>query len=431
MDCQISRSDDVAEVVLIGRLDSSWSPYLSDRLDEVVRTGAHEVRVDMSAVSYLSSNGIALLIRYHRQMRQIGGRFRIVADSEAVSEVLRLTGVAKLLRDEGTAPAGTAPAAPAPPSAVTIDLDGMTLQVFKKPGSDTAGRTRLDLIGDAARFPHRGYGAEDERTWRAVPGGVALGLGALGPDFEACRDRFGEFLAASGVAAYRPSDGPGRPDFEQAAGAFVPEVRVLYGLAFPVSAEATLVRFEAKGDPGQASTPLSRLAAACLDQAGASTAGLVLVGETNGLVGTALRRSPVTLPDGVDPFAHPQARDWLSLTSEPEHARSTALVVGVATRAAGSVLAPFVRPLLGGAAGSDSGLPGLQGHFHAAVVPYRPLPRGAIEFAPTVQLLFEPGRVETVLHLLGDSRPILGAGESTFSRGVVWVVPLTDEGGMG
>ena len=47
----------------------------------------------MSGVSYLSSNGIALLVRYHRQMRQIGGRFRIVADSEAVGHVLRLTGV--------------------------------------------------------------------------------------------------------------------------------------------------------------------------------------------------------------------------------------------------------------------------------------------------------------------------------------------------
>ena len=58
MDCQISRSDDVALVVIIGSLDSSWSNYLSERFDEVVRSGAHEVRVDMSGVSYLSSNGI-------------------------------------------------------------------------------------------------------------------------------------------------------------------------------------------------------------------------------------------------------------------------------------------------------------------------------------------------------------------------------------
>src|SRR3954470_7392782 len=107
MECQISSTDDVAEVVLIGSLDSSWSPYLSDRLDEVIRTGVREVRLDLSGVSYLSSNGIALLVQYYRQMRRIDGCFRIVADSEAVSHVLRLTGVDKLLRNE--MPAADAP----------------------------------------------------------------------------------------------------------------------------------------------------------------------------------------------------------------------------------------------------------------------------------------------------------------------------------
>src|SRR5215212_10018902 len=103
MDCQISSSEDVAEVVLIGSLDSSWSPYLSDRLDDVIRTGVREVRLDMSGISYLSSNGIALLVRYHKQMRQIGGSLRIVADSEAVGHVLKLTGVTKIFRDAGPA----------------------------------------------------------------------------------------------------------------------------------------------------------------------------------------------------------------------------------------------------------------------------------------------------------------------------------------
>jgi hypothetical protein len=118
-------------------------------------------------------------------------------------------------------------------------------------------------------------------------------------------------------------------------------------------------------------------------------------------------------------------RDWLSLTPEPEHGRSTALVVGVATREPGPTLAPFVRPL------APSTAPGLLGHFHAAVVPYRPLPGGAVELAATVAHLFEPGRIETILHLLGDSRPILGAGESAFTRGAIWYVPLALGEGTG
>jgi len=419
MDCQIRRVDGIAEVVLVGSLDSSWSSYLSDRIDEVVRSGALEVRIDMAGVSYLSSNGIALLVRYHQQLRKIGGRFRIVADSEAASRVLRLTGAYQVLHDDGPSPAtGVAPAA----RCEMVEREGMVLQVFPK--ASGGGADRLELIGDPARLPGRGYDAPDERTWMAIPGAVALGLGALGPSFEACRGRFGEFLAVAGVAAYRPSAEPGRPDFEHAAGAFVPGVRLLYGLAFPVE-RAAVARFEAKGEPGSTSVPLSQIAEACLDQAGGGVVGVVLAGESDGLVGAALRRSPVGLAAGLDPFAHPEVRDWLSLTPEPEHSRSTALVVGVATREAGPALGPFVRPLLGASA------PDIQGHFHAAVVPYRPLPGGAVELAATVSHLFEPGRIETILHLLGDSRPILGAGESTFTRGVIWYVPLVVGGATG
>src|SRR5262245_3654394 len=419
MDCQIRRVDGIAEVVLVGSLDSSWSSYLSDRIDEVVRGGALEVRIDMAGVSYLSSNGIALLVRYHKQLRQIGGRFRVVADSEAVSQVLRLTGATQILGDDGPAPApGTDGAA----RCEVVEREGMALQIFPK--ASGGGVEGLQLIGDPARLPGSGYDAPDERTWMAVPGAIALGLGALGPNFETCRGRFGEFLALAGVAAYRPSAGPGRPDFEQAIGAFVPAVRLLYGLAFP-GERAALVRFEAKGEPGSASVPLSQIVEACLDQAGGGVVGVALAGESAGLVGAALRRSPVGLPAGSDLFAHPEVRDWLSLTPEPEHSRSTALVVGVATREVGPVLSPFVRPLSGASA------PALQGHFHAAVVPYRPLPGGAIELAATVSDLLEPGRIETILHLLDDSRPILGAGESAFIRGAIWYVPLAVGGGAG
>jgi hypothetical protein len=336
-----------------------------------------------------------------------------VADSEAVGHVLRLTGAYQiLLRDDGPS---QAPGVGRAAQAELIERAGMVLQVF--PNTSACGAGRLDLIGDPARLSARGYGAQDESTWMAVPGAAAFGLGALGPSFDACRGRFGEFLAVSGVAAYRPSAGPGRPDFEHSAGAFIPRVRLLYGLAFPTD-RAALMRFEAQGEPGSASVALSQIAEACLDQAGGTAVGVVLAGESHGLVGAALRRSPVGLPAGLDPFAHPEVRDWLSFTPESEHSRSTALVVGVATREVCPALAPFVRPLVGAATTE------LQGHFHAAVVPYRPLPGGAIALAETVSHLFEPGRIETILHLLGDGRPILGAGESSFTRGAIWYVPL-------
>ncbi len=416
MDCQIRRADHIAELVLVGSLDSSWSSYFSDRIDEVIRGGALEVRLDMTGVSYLSSNGIGILVKFHRQLAKIGGRFRIVEDSDAVSHVLKLTGVWQLLHDDAPAPGlKSAPAA----KCEAIDREGMVLQVFPKAAGSQA--ERLDLMGDPTRFGAGGFDATHEITWSAVADAVALGLGALGPSFDECRGRFGEFLAVAGIAAYRPTAGTGRPDFEQSAGSFVPKVRMLYGLAFPAR-RAAVVRFEAHGETSGSSVPLSQIALACLDLAGTDTVGLVIAGEAEGLVGAALRRSPASIPEGVDPFAHPAVRDWLSLTPEPEHSRCTALVAGVATREKYPALSPFVRPV------SNVCSPELQGHFHAAVVPYRPLAGGPIELGATVSHLFEPGRIDSILHLIGDSRAIVGAGESTFTRGVIWYVPLAVEG---
>ena len=162
MDCQIRRADHIAELVLVGSLDSSWSSYFSDRIDEVIRGGALEVRLDMTGVSYLSSNGIGILVKYHRQLAKIGGRFRIVEDSDAVSHVLKLTGVWQFLHDDAPAPGlKSAPAA----KCETIDREGMVLQVFPKAAGGQA--ECLDLMGVPTRFGAGGFVATHEITWAA------------------------------------------------------------------------------------------------------------------------------------------------------------------------------------------------------------------------------------------------------------------------
>ena len=113
-------------------------------------------------------------------------------------------------------------------------------------GGPWPGRANSSSLATPARLPGRGY---ERRTngpgWR-VPGRPPSVWALWGRVSRHAAGRFGEFLAVAGVAAYRPSEGPGRPDFEHAAGAFVPVVRVLYGLAFPTGS-AAVIRFEAKG----------------------------------------------------------------------------------------------------------------------------------------------------------------------------------------
>jgi hypothetical protein len=239
----------------------------------------------------------------------------------------------------------------------------------------------------------------------------AVGVGALGRDFEDCQSRFGEFLAAAGVAAYLPTDGTNVPDYLILGDSTAPKVRLCYGVLYEGSF-SRLLRFETTKDAGPMT--LTELATTGLDFAGASAIGMVLVAESAGLMGASLRRSPVG--EASAPFAYPQVREWLTFTGERAYRSSTTLVVGVATRSDAGALAPFVRPL--GRAAQPAG------HFHAAPFAHQILPIGELDLKQTVAGLFENQHLQGVLHLLGDYRDPAGLGESEFVRGACWIAPL-------
>jgi hypothetical protein len=240
-------------------------------------------------------------------------------------------------------------------------------------------------------------------------------VGALGDSFEDCEGRFGEFLAASGAVAYLPTDGTNVPDYFVPAHSSVPEVQVCYAAAF-VGPFAKMARFKAKKDAGPLG--LRPLVEAGLEFTGAKRLGFVMVAETTGLMGAALRRPPTQAASDRAPFEFPDVRKWLTFTAERAFARSLTLVVGIATQGDPGALGPVLRPL--------GPKPDLVGHFHAAAFTYRPVQKGEIDLKETVRSLFETQSLQGVLHLLGDDRSIAGAGESEFVRGAFWVGPLAE-----
>jgi hypothetical protein len=251
-----------------------------------------------------------------------------------------------------------------------------------------------------------------------------VGLGAFGRDFDDCRGRFGELLAAGGAAVYLPTDGTNVPDFLIAGGSAAPEVRLLYGLRC-AGKIAHHARFESVGEQAVA---LSALAAAALDLAGADRVGLIVVAESAGLVGAALRRSPA-LEEPPD-LAFPEIRRWVSFTSDRAFGASQALIVGVAARrgvlgAENTPAERTVKSLPGaGAFLRPIGANGVAGHFHAAAFSHRPLPRGPLDLDPTVAGLFETEALRGLLHLVHDDRDASGLGETELRRGALWAAPI-------
>ena len=76
-------------------------------------------------------------------------------------------------------------------------------------------------------------------------------------------------------------------------------------------------------------------AAACLQIAGTDRIGMVVAAETAGLVGAALRRSPVEPIAGGDLFAYPSIRSRLTFTAERAFVHSLTLTAGIVSHGHG------------------------------------------------------------------------------------------------
>lgn len=87
--CELSRDGDWALLRVWGELDLSWSQEVRRQvLDALAKARALAVQLD--AVSYIDSSGIAALVEGFQQARAKGARFALLAPSEPVRAVLEL-----------------------------------------------------------------------------------------------------------------------------------------------------------------------------------------------------------------------------------------------------------------------------------------------------------------------------------------------------
>jgi anti-anti-sigma factor len=405
MEIATQQLGDALEVKVKGRLDNYWTEHLRGNLEEIIRGGAHGIRLNLSEISFLSSAGVGLLVKFHTQLKGIGGSFIVTSPSERVKQVLDLCRLSTILL------AQTTPAAPSPVHKIEVCQFSSPAGSFEVMECAPGKPLICERIGDPGLLKGCRFGPADCQMVTYPAATFGFGLGAFGHGFADAQVRFGEFLAVAGSAAYLPTDGTNVPDFMVSSGKLVPEMNVLYGMRCE-NGFTHLMRFETASTEGPIS--LAGLVGTALEVSGAPAIGMVMVVESAGLVGAALRRSPAAAT-GVSgaPFKYPEVRSWLSFSTERLYPRSLALVSGVAASSECAPLAPLLRPL-----GTEAWP---VGHFHAAAFSYRPLQKGNIDLKTTVTTLFETETLQGVLHLLTDDRVATGSQQSEFVRGACWI----------
>ena len=400
MKLEYSKQKEHLLILLDGRLDANNAQQLEKALDEAINIGEYHLVLDMNKVSYLSSGGMRLLIKYQQILKKINGTLIIRSPTPIVQNILGLAGLLNIFMPSGKAPEEQKKSTGEEQHHI---IKNVSFSIYKnnEPREMQCflrGYPELLKNGTMLEYPSENLKCQDDF--------FAIGMGMLGNNPSELKQRCGEYLSVSGMVAHQSGDNGGLPDYMYRVGDFQPSVQSAYSIEMSGDF-AYCLRFEARDE----NISLSSLLQIISNLLKSESLGMVMLAHTEGLVGASLS---APLSDKDDLFAFPEVRKKIFFTTEPFASQKMALACGIAMGGEYSRCAPFVRPL-----GKN-----IHGHFHAAVFDRRLFPHGRLELHRAVNNLISEQSPFKVLHLINDNRELTGVGESRFSQGAIWVSPL-------
>ncbi|MEU0400546.1 STAS domain-containing protein [Streptomyces sp. NPDC006197] len=87
------RDTGTAVLSLGGELDMETAQLLDDHLAEQLRRGRARLVLDLSALGFMDSSGLNVLIRAVHKARALGGDLYLAAPTSPVRRILEITGV--------------------------------------------------------------------------------------------------------------------------------------------------------------------------------------------------------------------------------------------------------------------------------------------------------------------------------------------------
>lgn len=88
---------DVTLVALAGSLDSKTSPEAQQALDAILAGGGRKIAVDFTALDYVSSAGLRVMLGVAKKLGATGGALRTFGLNATVREVFDISGFSKIL----------------------------------------------------------------------------------------------------------------------------------------------------------------------------------------------------------------------------------------------------------------------------------------------------------------------------------------------
>lgn len=89
--------DGITVVALAGQLDSHTSLQAQKELDALLAGAGNRIAVDFTALDYISSAGLRVLLGMAKKLRSSGGALRTFGANATVREVFEISGLTAIL----------------------------------------------------------------------------------------------------------------------------------------------------------------------------------------------------------------------------------------------------------------------------------------------------------------------------------------------
>jgi anti-sigma B factor antagonist len=92
----VTERDGWAVLAVGGEVDVATAPRLREQLISLVNQGSHRIVVDLTAVDFLDSTGLGVLVGALKRVRTHDGDLSLVCDEPRILKVFEITGLTKV-----------------------------------------------------------------------------------------------------------------------------------------------------------------------------------------------------------------------------------------------------------------------------------------------------------------------------------------------
>jgi len=93
--------DGILYVKLSGDIDHHSAKSVRDAVDDLMRrNNPAELELDLSAIEFMDSSGLGLVLGRYKKQTDMGGNMRIINPTRRVMQILQLAGVEKIIKIE-------------------------------------------------------------------------------------------------------------------------------------------------------------------------------------------------------------------------------------------------------------------------------------------------------------------------------------------